>query len=137
VQHAWATEADPEVGGGMFALRLADGEVVWHTPPARCPAGRQRCSPAQPGAVTAIEGVAFAGSMDGHLRAYSARDGSILFELDTIRAWESVNGVPAQGGALDGAGPTVAGGMVFVNSGYPNGGGMPGNALLALSVDGE
>jgi polyvinyl alcohol dehydrogenase (cytochrome) len=137
VQHAWATEADPEVGGGMYAMRLTDGEPIWYTPPAPCAPNRQRCSPAQPGAVTAMEGVAFAGSMDGHLRAYSTEDGSVLLALDTVRAYETVNGVPAQGGALDGAGPTVAGGMVFVNSGYPNGGGMPGNVLLALTVNGE
>jgi polyvinyl alcohol dehydrogenase (cytochrome) len=136
VPHAWATEADREIGGGTFALRLTDGEPVWHVPPAPC-GDRPRCSPAQPGAVSAIPGVAFAGSMDGHLRAYSTEDGSILLDLDTIRRYETVNGVPAQGGALDGAGPTIAGGMVFVNSGYPNGGGMPGNVLIALSVDGR
>jgi polyvinyl alcohol dehydrogenase (cytochrome) len=136
VKHAWATEADREVGGGMYALRLADGERVWYAPPAPC-GERPRCAPAQPGAVTAIPGVAFAGSMDGFLRAYSTADGSILFELDTIRAFDTVNGVPAQGGALDGGGPTIAGGMLFVNSGNPNGGGMPGNVLIALSVDGR
>mgnify|MGYP000225830606 CR=1 FL=1 len=47
------------------------------------------------------------------------------------------NGVPASGGAIDGAGPTIANGMLYLNSGYPNGGGMPGNALIALSVDGQ
>ena len=38
------------------------------------------------------------------------------------------------GGSLDGAGPVVAGGMVFVNSGYPRFGGMPGNVLLAFGL---
>jgi polyvinyl alcohol dehydrogenase (cytochrome) len=136
VQHAWATEADREIGGGMYALRLSDGERVWYTPPARCD-DRPRCAPAQPGAVTAIEGVAFSGAMDGILRGYSTVDGSVIFELDTVRSYETVNGVRAQGGALDGAGPTIAGGMMYVNSGYPNGGGMPGNVMIALSVNGE
>jgi hypothetical protein len=33
--------------------------------------------------------------------------------------------------------PAIAGGMVFVNSGYARAGGMPGNVLLAFSVDGK
>ena len=136
VQHSWATEADPEIGGGVIALDLDDGEPVWFTPPKPC-GDRVRCSPAQPGAVTVIDGVAFAGSMDGYLRAYDADDGRILWEFDSIRSYETVNGVAAQGGAIDGAGPTVANGILYLNSGYPNGGGMPGNALIALSVDGE
>jgi polyvinyl alcohol dehydrogenase (cytochrome) len=87
--------------------------------------------------VTAIPGVVFSGSVDGRLRAYSTTDGKIVWEFDTIRPYETVNGVPARGGSLDGAGPAVAGGMLFVNSGYPTAGGMPGNVLLAFSVDGK
>ena len=136
VQHSWATEADPEIGGGVIALDLDDGAVEWFTPPKGC-GDRLRCSPAQPGAVTAIDGVAFAGSMTGHLRAYSTEDGSVLWEFDSIRSYETVNGVAGSGGAIDGAGPTIANGILYLNSGYPNGGGMPGNVLIALSVDGE
>ena len=40
-----------------------------------------------------------------------------------------------KGGSIDGAGPVVAGGMVFVNSGYPRNGGMPGNVLLAFGFE--
>jgi len=136
VQHTWATEADPEIGGGVIALDLDDGSVQWYAPPKPC-GDRPRCSPAQPGAVTVIDGVAFAGSMTGFLRAYSTVDGSILWEFDSTRSFDTVNGVPAAGGAIDGAGPTVANGILYLNSGYPNGGGMPGNVLIALSVDGQ
>ena len=136
VQHAWATEADPEIGGGLIALDLDDGSVQWYTPPKTC-GDRLRCSPAQPGAVTVIDGVAFAGSMTGVLRAYSTVDGSVLWEFDSVRSFETVNGVPGSGGAIDGAGPTVANGFLYLNSGYPNGGGMPGNVLIALSIDGN
>jgi polyvinyl alcohol dehydrogenase (cytochrome) len=31
-----STDADPKQGGGMFALRLEDGERVWYTPPPGC-----------------------------------------------------------------------------------------------------
>lgn len=130
------TEADPTSGGGMFALRLQDGARAWYTPPPPC-GDRKRCSPAQSAAVSAIPGAAFSGSLDGHLRAYSSEDGAILWDFDTVRAYETVNGVPAQGGSLNGPGPAIAGGMLFVHSGYGVWGGMPGNVLLAFSVDGK
>jgi polyvinyl alcohol dehydrogenase (cytochrome) len=130
------TDADPKRGGGIVALRLESGERIWYTPPPGC-GGRRRCSPAQSAAVTAIPGVAFSGSVDGHMRAYSTTDGKILWDLDTIRSYQTVNGVPAQGGSLDGPGAAVGDGMVFFNSGYPTAGGMPGNVLLAFSVDGK
>jgi len=134
--YSTATDADPKQGGGMFALRLDNGERAWYTPPEPC-GNRPRCSPAQSAAVTAIPGIAFSGSVDGHLRAYSSADGKIVWDFDTAQAYETVNGVPGHGGALDGPGAAVGGGMLFVNSGYPTAGGMPGNVLLAFSVDGK
>jgi polyvinyl alcohol dehydrogenase (cytochrome) len=84
--------------------------------------------------VTAIEGAVFSGSMDGHLRAFSTTDGKLLWDFDTVKSYDVVNGVPANGGSLDGAGPVIVDGMVFVNSGYPRFGGMPGNVLLAFGI---
>ncbi|MBV8846645.1 MAG: PQQ-binding-like beta-propeller repeat protein [Bryobacterales bacterium] len=130
------TDADPKQGGGMFALRLSDGKQVWHTPPASC-GNKPRCSPAQSAAVSAIPGVAFSGSVDGHLRAYSVADGKVIWDFDTAQSYKTVNGVEARGGSLDGPGPAIAGGMLFLSSGYPTAGGMPGNVLLAFSVDGK
>jgi polyvinyl alcohol dehydrogenase (cytochrome) len=37
---------------------------------------------------------------------------------------------------LNGPGPAIAGGMLFVPSGYASNG-IPGNVLLAFSVDGK
>jgi len=132
-----AVPIDPKLGGGMFALSLETGDRVWYTPPPPTCAERKKCSPAQSAAVTAIRGVAFSGSIDGHLRAYSTKDGAILWDFDTVGHHKTVNGVDASGGSLDGAGPAIGGGMLFVNSGYPVMGGMPGNVLLAFSVDGK
>lgn len=125
-----------EKAGGLFALRLTNGEVVWHAPPSRPPcAGKPGCTPAQMGAVTAIPGVVFSGAMDGVLRAWETHTGRLIWEFDTARDFETVNGVKARGGSLSGSGPVVAGGMVFVNSGYGILGGMPGNVLLALAPE--
>ena len=99
-------------------------------------AGRARCSPAQSAAVSAIPGVVFSGSVDGHLRAYSTTNGAIVWDFDTVRTYKTVNGVPARGGSLNVAGPAISGGTLFVNSGYVQNG-MPGNVLLAFSVDGK
>jgi len=130
------TAADAKRGGGMFALKLDTGERVWYTPPVGC-GTRTRCSPAQSGAVSAFPGVAFSGSVDGHMRAYSAADGQVLWDFDTVRPFETVNHVDARGGSLDGPGPAIGGGMIYFNSGYHTAGGEPGNVLLAFSVDGK
>lgn len=122
--------------GGLFALKIGDGAVLWHAtpPPAVCSWGPRNCSAAQSQAVTAIPGVVFSGSEDGHLRAYASADGRILWDFDTGRSFVTVNGVAAAGGSLDHGGPTVAGGMLYVNSGYGRIHGQPGNVLLAFGV---
>jgi polyvinyl alcohol dehydrogenase (cytochrome) len=126
---------DPVQGGGLTALDLTTGTKAWFAPSTACQAERLGCSPAQPGAVTAMPGVVFSGAIDGHLRAFATADGSLLWDFDTVREYETVNDVKARGGSLDGAGPVIVGGRVFVNSGYPRFGGMPGNVLLAFGAD--
>lgn len=127
--------ARPDSVGGLVAYRLADGEEVWNVPSAPCPRGRPQCSPAHSAAVTVVDGVVFSGSLDGHLRAYATGDGSILWEFDTVRDYDgTVNGVAAKGGSLNGPGPVVVDGMLYVNSGYGAFGSMPGNVFLAFGV---
>jgi polyvinyl alcohol dehydrogenase (cytochrome) len=129
-------QLDPEAGGGLYALKLATGDIVWHTPHPGCN-GVPGCSPAQSAAVTAIPGVVFSGGVDGHLRAYAADSGKIVWDVDTKQIYGTVNGVWAHGGSLDGPGAVVVGGMVYANSGYAFAGSTPGNVLLAFSVDGK
>jgi polyvinyl alcohol dehydrogenase (cytochrome) len=67
--------------------------------------------------------------------AYSTTDGKALWQFDTARAFQTVNGVAANGGAINAAGPVVAGGMLFVPSGYSDLGiGARGNVLLAFGA---
>lgn len=78
------------------------------------------------------------GAIDGHLRAYSTKDGSIIWDFDTAaKPYATVNGVKAMGGSLDVGGPTIAGGMLYVNSGYGVFFGQSGNVLLSFSVEGR
>jgi polyvinyl alcohol dehydrogenase (cytochrome) len=125
---------NPKAGGGMFAFNAATGKQVWNTPTPGC-RDRAGCSPAQSAAITAIPGVVFSGSLDGHLRAYATGSGRIVWDMDTAREYQTVNGVKGNGGSIDGPGPVVVGGMLFTNSGYAVFGGAPGNVLLAFSVE--
>ena len=134
-----ALEGKPGEAGGLLAVNLADGKTRWSAPPApatTCGA-KPGCTTAQPAAVSAMPGVVFSGALDGHLRAYDAASGKVIWDVDTTGAHTTVNGVAANGGGLNGPGATIAGGMLFVSSGYGSIGFMPGNVLLAFSVDGR
>ena len=126
---------DPTQGGGLFGLELATGKVAMEVPPVAC-GDRPQCSPALSAAVSLIPGVVFSGGVSGFLRAY-ATDGRLLWEFDTARDYKAVNGVPAHGGAIDGPGPVIAGGMLYTNSGYGQWSGVAGNVLLAFEVGAE
>lgn len=126
---------DPAKGGGLTALHLEDGSKAWFAPSHPCDPPRPGCSPGQSAALTLIPGVVFSAALDGHVRAFSTEDGEMLWDFDTAQTYSTVNGVPAHGGSIDGAGPVIAGGMMFVNSGYPRNGGMPGNVLLAFGPE--
>ena len=47
--------------------------------------------------------------------------GKVVWDFDAVRDFSTVNGVAAKGGAFDAAGVVIAGGMLFVGSGYGNG----------------
>ena len=121
--------------GGLFALKLATGEQIWKAPAPKldCNTGRG-CSGAQSAPVSVIPGVVFSGSVDGHMRAFSTADGSIIWDYNTAHSYDTVNHVPAKGGSIDGAGPAIADGLLITNSGYALWKGMPGNVLLAFSA---
>ena len=109
-----STDADPKQGGGMFALRLEDGERVWYTPPPGC-GTRQRCSPASGrgqrparGRVPGVGGRAQGG--------HPGDEGRTLGGAETKRTHETGGGARGGGGAIEGPGPAIGGGMVLFNS---------------------
>jgi len=120
---------DSTAGGGLFALRIADGVKQWESHPPRC---GDNCSSSQSAPAAMIPGVVFSGSIDGHFRAYAVGDGRILWDVDTARSFDTVNGVKANGGSIDVGGPAIAHGMVVTTSGYGTWGGKRGNVLLAF-----
>ena len=123
--------------GGLHAVKLTTGERAWYAPPPapKCGVPGRGCNAAILAAITVIPGVVFTGSNDGGVRGYSTKDGALLWEYDTNRDFETVNGVAARGASISGPGPVVAGGMLYVNSGYGALGGRPGNVLLAFGID--
>jgi polyvinyl alcohol dehydrogenase (cytochrome) len=123
--------------GGLHAVDVATGTRAWHAPPPPPVCGRpsRACSGAQFSAVTSIPGVVFSPSNDGAVRAYSTKDGSIVWSFDSNREFQTVNGVKARGGSMYGPAPTIAGGMLYISSGYGTFGLRPGNVLLAFGVE--
>jgi polyvinyl alcohol dehydrogenase (cytochrome) len=133
-----ALEKKPGEAGGLVAVNIADGKPVWTIPPpADTCAARRGCSTGQPAAVSSIPGVVFSGGLDGHLRAYDSASGTVLWDVNTVNEFDTVNRIPARGGSMNGPGATIVGGMLFVNSGYGSLGFMPGNVVLAFSIDGK
>jgi polyvinyl alcohol dehydrogenase (cytochrome) len=132
----WGGAADDQYvyyglqSGGMVALKLATGDIVWRASYSKTGTARVVNS----AAATAMPGVVFLAGSDGKLRALSTADGKVLWEYDTARPFETVNKVPARGGAIASIGPSIANGMLFIGSGYAVTGSNSGNVLLAFSV---
>jgi polyvinyl alcohol dehydrogenase (cytochrome) len=132
--------AEPDNGSGaLAALDIKTGLKRWYTasPAPACSWGPEACSHAEAAAVSVVPGVAMSGSMDGHLRAYSTIDGKVVWDYDTAKDFPTINGIKASGGSLDQGGATIVNGVVYINSGYGQRSGQPGNVLLAFSVGGK
>jgi polyvinyl alcohol dehydrogenase (cytochrome) len=131
----WGGSADQQnlyVGlttGALVALQISTGEKLWTT---RLAEPGSRISYAA--ASSAIPGVVFIGGTDGKIHALSTADGRELWSYETAHDFTTVNGVPAHGGSIGSIGPTIAGGMVFIGSGYSVTAGIPGNVLLAFAA---
>jgi polyvinyl alcohol dehydrogenase (cytochrome) len=98
--------------GAIAAIRGTTGERVWYTKlpkPSSCadPESRETCHSGNWAAASAIPGAVFTGSRDGVLRAFSGKDGHVIWEYATRREFETVNGVPGKGGGFGGPGPTI------------------------------
>jgi polyvinyl alcohol dehydrogenase (cytochrome) len=116
---------------GVAAVDLATGARKW-VAPVKAAGPRLGLG----AALTAIPGAVFGGGYDGILRGFSTTNGELLWQFNMVQEFQTVNGVAAKGGSMGGPGPTIAGGVLFVGSGYTFGErGTPGNALLAFAVE--
>jgi polyvinyl alcohol dehydrogenase (cytochrome) len=129
----------PDGTGAVAALKPENGQRSWYVPltkdKACADAQSPTCRPGIQGGTILIPGVLFSGSRDGVMRAFSTKDGKILWQYDTAREYpDTVNGVPGKGGAIGGpGGASVADGMLYLTSGYAILGGAPGNVVLAFA----
>jgi len=122
---------------GLYALNPIDGKLLWQTAADDICAGRAFCDSGILASIAAIPGAVFAGHMDGRVRAYESNTGKVLWQFDTSASLPTLGGGNAHGGSIGGGGPVIHNGMVYVNSGYGLYAHMPGNLLVAFSVDGK
>jgi len=115
---------------GVYAINAFNGDIRWFR------SSGDVCEASDCGgfsaAITAIDGAIFACARYGRCFAFDRDTGATLWTFDTAREFESISGQPAKGGNVDGAGPVVAGGRLFINSGYSFYTGAAGNVLLSF-----
>jgi len=126
------TDSSRKPSPGLYALDIVTGKQIWAAPTPACEG--KNCALGNSAAPIVIPGVVFAGSIDGHIRAYASASGRILWDFNTSKEYQTSNGIKGSGGAIDGPPPVVANGMLYLNSGYGMFNGAPGNVLLAFSV---
>ncbi len=145
---------------GLTALDIHYGTVLWHRPitrgcdyddtlkplvglennrsTSRQDTDRQyQCSYfyGLSAAITATPELVFSAGLDGKIRAFRSDNGVVLWQAETAVPFTAINGVTGHGGAIDVAGQVVAGGWLYVLSGYSMFGQLPGNVLLAYKVE--
>lgn len=130
---------DPKLQPGMYGLDANTGAIKWrYSATPDCAGERGKTAPrcerlyGYSGAVTVIDGVAVQGTLDGRLVAIDAKTGERIWGYDTLREFQTLNGVPGRGGSIDAASIVGVNGLVLVGSGYGMFGQAPGNVLLAF-----
>lgn len=131
--------AEGEPRPGLYALAPDSGDFLWRHPLANTCGENLTfvCYPGISAAVSSSPGLVFAGSLDGVVRAFDASSGEVLWTYNTIRSYETVNGIEGQGGSIEADGPVVVDGKLFVTSGYDKWAEAPGNVLLVFELDAE
>ncbi len=120
---------------GLFALDLADGELRWrYDNLGTCTEAKENCHEGMSAAVILNDSLVFAGGLDGWLHAFDLQQGNKLWSADTWRSFDSVNGKPAAGGAIDVHGPLILDDLLIVSSGYEGFGQGGGNTLLVYRL---
>ncbi|MBO0749350.1 MAG: PQQ-binding-like beta-propeller repeat protein, partial [Porphyrobacter sp.] len=131
---------------GLHAVRIADGKLAWFTPApdadcAIAPKGSliNICTNGLSATPTAIPGVVFEGSMDGFLRAYDARTGTVVWSENIGQSsYRPLNGpAPMKGDTMNAGGATIIGRTLYQVSGYQSANAKASNLLLAFTPGGK
>ena len=135
-REAYAADKDKPAQSGLHAVNIADGAVLWSLiEPNRCGDATWSCGPGLSAAITLLPDLVIGGTLDGLIHAYSRKDGKVLWEYDTKRDFETVNGHKGFGGTIDSPGAVVVGNQLFINSGYAKFGEKAGNVLLCFQLN--
>jgi polyvinyl alcohol dehydrogenase (cytochrome) len=125
----------------LSALRLTDGALIWRhraPEPAKC-SFSGRCGNGYSGPSTLAGGVLFGVNQDGHIRAFEARTGKLIWDYNTAGTHRHGQRREEPAAATSTPPAAVAGSMGFIVAGF-NGissSSGPDNVLLAFSVDGN
>lgn len=143
-ERAFMTINDPVGMGansapGIYSYFVGTGEPSWfYEVQPKCNEERserlRRCETLYgfSAAPLSVDGAVITGALDGRLFVFNSDSGELLFEYDTVREYETVNGVEGYGGSIDSHSIAAGSGMVFVASGYGQFGELAGNVLLAF-----
>jgi polyvinyl alcohol dehydrogenase (cytochrome) len=124
---------------GLFSYFVGTGEPSWfYEAQPECNDRRserlRRCESLYGFSATplSVDGAVITGGLDGRLFVFNSSSGELIFQYDTVKDYETVNGVEGYGGSIDSHSIAAGSGMVFVGSGYGQFRQVPGNVLLAF-----
>jgi polyvinyl alcohol dehydrogenase (cytochrome) len=121
---------------GMHVKDITTNATVWSViEPDKCDEPTHHCRTAVSAPPTVTDTAVFASTLNGIVKAYDIESGDTLWSFDTLRDFQTINGVMARGGSIDSAGIVVVGEQVVTNSGYDKFGQIPGNVLLVFGPE--
>jgi polyvinyl alcohol dehydrogenase (cytochrome) len=131
----WSIGVEPD--GALNAVDLMTGKLTWRTPTPKegCTGKEERCTNGLASPALVVGDLVFSGGLDGVLRAYDRREGTIVWSYDAVQSYKGVNGLEGNGGAFGMGGAVVVGDMLYVTSGLEIYNiSLPGNVLLAFEL---
>jgi len=143
-ERAFMTINDPgnrseNIRAGIYTYFVGTGEPSWsYEVQPECGDERserlRRCESLYGFSATplSVDGAVITGGLDGRLFVFNSDTGEQLFKFDTVKDFETVNGVEGYGGSIDSHSIAAGSGMVFVGSGYGSFSQVAGNVLLAF-----
>ena len=130
---------DMKPSPGLYSLDISTGNLLWVSSielRKDCEECNEKNLLGFSAPISITNDVIFAGSLDGRFFAYTTQ-GKRVWAFDTKKDFIAVNAysTKAKGGSIDAAGPVIVDDWVFTNSGFGGHDQIPGNVLLAFSLE--